>query len=1146
MTYTTRKILLFCPLVAIFFGSTAKAQRADRLSTRIDSHQRVVLRGTRSSRIENLQSEGPVEDTMRVTGLSFRFRPTAQQSAELEQLLEDQQDPRSPLYHSWLTPEQFGERFGLSRKDMAAVRDWIVSEGFQIDQEARSRTYISFSGTAAQVRTTFGTELHHFRFAGKIRYANVRDAEIPAQLEPIVFPLKGLDDFPMQSHPRMRPQLNSSKGNHGLGPADLATIYNVNPLYAKGINGTGQKIAVIGQTRFDMSDVQAYRTTFGLPQNDPKMILVPGMADPGINDDLSEALLDVEVAGGIAPNATILYVYGPHVEQAVVYAIDQNLAPVISESYSGCENPGGGNGSAERNLAQQAAAQGITWIACTGDTGPAGCENQNQDYYGVSGVRINGPADIPEVTAVGGTTLAEGNGNYWSATEKDGRLSALSYIPETAWNDTTDGSKLKASGGGTSAFFPRPSWQTGPGVPNDNARHTPDVAFAASWDHDPYVIAYKDGLVTAGGTSAATPLFAGTIALLNQYVVGSGIQAGPGLGNINPRLYQLAQSGRGVFHDVTTGNNIIPCKTGTPDCYTGRYGYEAGAGYDMVTGLGSIDIGKLAENWAPSQSNPQSTVVPSVSPSPVYQQAPDSDGYGWYYEVQLEETGGIANTITSFSIDGYDLSDSIADWFGSATLPAYSTLSASLRSKDLKVPVDRVFAFGGVDANGQPWTRQISVSFLGAQKSAAISLTSTPSTVVLLGSSDPNCTPDHPFYQQLNLQELNGFDVTLTQFYALGNDYSGNIASWFGSLRLPALGSLHARLCWTLNTVPTTVSYEIHGVDKSGNDITSQLQVQFTSLNQKSGGLRAPAEITLSAQGSQSASATIPVDVPSDGRWSVSVFPANQRSSWLIISPQSGKGPGTIKVIASAAELPAGTYNATVVIESPDTVPQFVNVPVTFNVGMSASTGITGMQNAASYETAFAPGMLAAVYGNHLANSTQLASGSIPLTLAGVSATVNGIAAPLWFVSPGLINLQLPYETPVGIATLVVNNNGQVNSFEFPVRATAPGIFGQLAPAARGTTTALYLTGEGELNPLLETGATPDPSTTVDKLPRPRAPLSVTVGGRAAEVVFAGNPWLVGVLQVNFTIPADVPLGPQPVVVTVGDKSSLPAMLTVR
>src|SRR5262249_55612754 len=145
-------------------------------------------------------------------------------------------------------------------------------------------------------------------------------------------------------------------------------------------------------------------------QNDPRMILVPGVPDPGINDDLGEALLDVEVTGGIAPNATILYVYGPNERDAVVYTIDQNLASVINESYSGCENPNS-NGSSTRSLAQQAAAQGITWIACTGDTGPAGCEYQLEDYYGVSGMRINGPASVPEVTAVGGTTLAEGNGN---------------------------------------------------------------------------------------------------------------------------------------------------------------------------------------------------------------------------------------------------------------------------------------------------------------------------------------------------------------------------------------------------------------------------------------------------------------------------------------------------------------------------------------------------------------------------------------------------------------------------------------------------------------------------------------------------------------------------------------------------------------
>jgi subtilase family serine protease len=414
-----------------------------------------------------------------------------------------------------------------------------------------------------------------------------------------------------------------------------------------------------------------------------------------------------------APGATIVYVYASDVTQALQYAIDQNLAPVVSFSFSVCESRSGGDWRWYRSLAQQAVAQGITWVACTGDTGAAGCEFQLKDQVGVSGAAINVPASVPEVTAVGGTTFAEGTGKYWSATNQADLTSAVSYIPEVGWNDTAPGTFLNSSGGGVSSVFARPAWQTGPGVPNDNARHTPDIAFTASGVHDPYLIVQTGSIVPTGGTSASTPFFAGILALLNQYVVSTGVQAQPGLGNINPRLYQLAQSAPSVFHDVTGGNNIVPCKAGTPDCTTGRYGYNAGPGYDHVTGLGSIDAANLLNNWSEIKSNPKgsSVVNAQIDPSPVYQQAPDDDGYSWFYTIRLSETGGVASKLTGFSIDGYDLSGYIADWFGTSTIPANGSLSLKMRGKDMAVPSDLQFGFAGIDDSGQQWSKKISAPF---------------------------------------------------------------------------------------------------------------------------------------------------------------------------------------------------------------------------------------------------------------------------------------------------------------------------------------------------------------------------------------------------------------------------------------------------
>jgi hypothetical protein len=847
-------------LIALTFAIAAPCLlHAQRLSGRIDTRARTILRGCRNPRIDKLTSGGPVEDTMRVSGMSFRFRPTEAQSAELEQLLEDQQNPNSPLYHAWLTPAEYGERFGLNQDDLEKVTDWVVSQGFQVDFVAKSRTYISFSGTAAQVRAAFGTEMHRYQISGRPHFANTQEISVPAQLAPLVYSLAGLDDLPHVNKPPIRPQVSSGDGTHAITPGDLAVIYNLAPLFKKGINGAGQKIAVAGESALNLQDIRDFRSLAGLPPSEPKVLLIPGSKDPGFTDGEGEALLDVEYAGGGAPGATIVYVYGTSVVSALQYAIEQNLAPVLSLSFSLCESRLGDGWREYRNLAQQAVAQGITWVACTGDTGAAGCEYQLRDQVGISGVAINAPASVPEVTAVGGTTFAEGTGKYWSSTNQADLSSALSYIPEVGWNDTAPGTFLNATGGGISNVFARPTWQTGPGVPNDNARHTPDVAFTASGVHDPYLIIQTGTVVPTGGTSASTPFFAGMLALLNQYVVSSGIQAHPGLGNINPRLYQLAQSTRGVFHDVTAGTNIVPCKMGTPDCTTGRYGYNAGPGYDHVTGLGSIDAANLLDSWSVSQSSPKgnSVVAATIDPATVYQQAPDVDGYSWFYTIKLSETGGVATKLTGFSINGYDLSGSIADWFGTTTLPARGSLSVNVRARDIDVPADVPFTFAGTDNSGQQWSKKISAPFRGPdsgkQKTAALSLASDPAVVLKIGSGDPSCAADHPYGQTLNLQELNGIAVKLTKFVAGGSDYTDRIASWFGSATLPASGALHAKLCWQLTNVPVTLAYEIDGVDASGKQVQATLSVDFKSpLDTKSGGVF-PSMTNLAAWPGQSA-----------------------------------------------------------------------------------------------------------------------------------------------------------------------------------------------------------------------------------------------------------------------------------------------------
>ena len=194
------------------------------------------------------------------------------------------------------------------------------------------------------------------------------------------------------------------------------------------------------------------------------------------------------------------------------------------------------------------------------------------------------------------------------------------------------------------------------------------------------------------------------------------------------------------------------------------------------------------------------------------------------------------------------------------------------------------------------------------------------------------------------------------------------------------------------------------------------------------------------------------------------------------------------------------------------------------------------------------------VFGTQLAPSTQQAASlPLPITLAGVTATVNGVSARLYFVSQGQLNIQVPYETSAGPAVLAVNNNGQIASFQFNVSPSAPGIFvgsgSTLVPASAtraGQVLVLYMTGEGEVTPTLFDGAAPAAGTALARLPKPRLPVTVTVAGQTATTQFVGIPTgLAGVTQINFVVPATTPLGTQKVIVTVGDVNSEPANITV-
>lgn len=522
---------------------------------------------------------GKVSGLFAMSRVTVMFKTTDAQQIDLNGLLRQQQNPSSPNYHHWLSPEEFADRFGLSTDDIDKAITWLHEQGFTIDEVSPSRNWIAFSGFAHQMESAFHTQIHEYIVDGETHYASATEPSVPRGLANVVLGFRSLHDFRPKPRGFVKPKFTSSlTGNHFLTPDDFATVYDLHNLYNNGIDGTGQKIAVVGQTDIQLQDIRTFRQLSGLPASDPQVVLAAGSKDPGIvSGDLGEADLDIEWAGAIAPKATVVYVNSNNgVLDSLQYAIAHNLAPVVSMSYGDCEaNQTASDITTVAALAQQANAEGITIIAPAGDGGAADCDS---DFFGRLharlGLSVDFPGSIPYVTSVGGTQFNEiGNvwstdqsfstffkkpqSSYWTDSNNANNGSALSYIPEVAWNTTLVDGQLSATGGGRSTSFAKPAWQVANGVPDDNARDVPDLSVSASSDHDGYLICsggscvngfrFSDGsLNIAGGTSVGTPVFAGIVVLINQMMNSR-------QGNVNPALYQLYGLAPDAFHDITEG-----------------------------------------------------------------------------------------------------------------------------------------------------------------------------------------------------------------------------------------------------------------------------------------------------------------------------------------------------------------------------------------------------------------------------------------------------------------------------------------------------------------------------------------------------------------------------------------------------------------
>jgi uncharacterized protein (TIGR03437 family) len=1221
--------------------AVALAATPDRIGGNIDSSRMRSVAGNVHRLAQAKYDRGEADPRTPMNYMVMLLQPSPAQQSDLAQLVAAQQDPASPQYHKWLTPEVFGERFGLSQGDLAKISAWLKAEGFSIDRQSRAGNWIAFSGSAAQTSRAFHTSIHRYSANGEMRFANATDPQVPEALAGIAGGFLGLNDFPLEPQSHLVSPAYTNAGQHYLAPADFATIYDLTPLQKAGLDGTGQSIAIVGESDVYASDLSQFRTRYGLAANTPRMVLYGG-ADPGVTGALVEGELDLEWAGAIAPKASLTYVYGASAFSAMLYAIEANLAPIVSVSYGTCEV--GVAAPAYEAIAQQANAQGITIVAASGDSGAAACDGQGFMPQATLGRSVLFPATLPEVTGIGGTQFAEGTGTYWAAANSSTFSSALSYIPESVWNES-DGSGLGASGGGASRLYPKPAWQTGLGVPADGARDVPDVAFSAA-GHDAYELVFEGGNASIAGTSCGTPTFAAIVALLNQYQIKNAHQTSPGLGNINPQLYRLAQSSPSAFHDVTSGNNMVTCAQGSPDCATGSFGYLAGPAYDQATGLGSLDVNTLFTQWnsavkavtvtlsaspasgtvndtiqvtaavtagsgaAPtgSVSFSSSTGVPFGSaqlasngdkltatvaiplssfagignfvvvaqysgdavfsgagallkvqvtkpkaaaaivvagPNTVWPSVDlDAQGLSWSATLSLHELAGVAAAVTGFTMDGQTLS--VMQYFPSPDILPGGTLTASILLRNVPAPLTHTFVLSGVDAFGGAWSRQLAVNYNQTPPQNQYAFTVTPQTVTQ--TSNPSCQ----FPVQLNLNDEGGFLNSYQTLYAGSVAIPNQLVPIFGTARLQAWGSLQGTLC--LNGITPPAREYIYAI--RSDNLVQQTVVDFAPPPASPTTIAAsPASINMSSPSvSQPAQATLNLAIgDKTQQWTATVYPANRTSGWLSASQLAGTGPAQITLTASGFGFEPGAYRAWIVFQSQNAQPQTITVPVMFVVGASSDMTISAIGGAAPGLTAFAPGMVLSIYGANLAGSTvttTAAGGVFPFTAGSVTVAVNGFAAPLLYVSPTQINVQIPYEAGAGPAVLGVNNNGAAAGIQFQLSPSAPAVYddgsGNLAgnpSIAAGGIATLYLNGAGEVNPLLLTGNVTPTTTTIS----PVLPLTVTVGGVPALLQFAGlAPGTLGTTQVNFYIPANMKAGPQPVVVTINGVASPPLNVTVK
>jgi subtilase family serine protease len=792
-------IAIVCAATTLFSLNSFAQSTPPRITQRVDDSKLVALKGSTLAVVRVASDHGKVADSLALERLQLVLQRSPEQESALRMLLDQQQDKSSPNYHKWLTPEQFGQKFGPAESDVQAVANWLEAKGFRITNITKGRTAIEFSGDADLVRKAFHSEIHNYFVNGQAHIANAGDLQIPAALSRVVAGIASLHNFfPKPQYLRKETSasivhkdgapvrsITLSDGSHALGPDDYATIYNIQPLYAANVTGAGRTIAVLGVTDIVDSDISDFDAVFGLPGGN--YTVVHNGADPGIVDsgDQFESTLDNEWAGATGRGAQIKFVVSGSTttefgtDLSAQYVIENNLADVMTVSYGACEVQYSAAGAQfEQDIAEQAAAQGITYMASTGDAGAEGCDSPNFETVANGPITVNLPAATPFTVAVGGTEFNEGTGTFWNSTNNRAAGSALSYITEDTWNEScAEGApnctapSISAGSGGVSQLYGLPTWQQGIGVPlgpaNQPGRGVPDVSLSAA-GHDAYFICFEGscqstqdpGVVLVFGTSASAPSFAGIMSLVDQgtnsrqgladYVLYK-LAAGETLSSCNASSQSGLPASSCIFNDVTVGNNSVPGETGYGNANSD---YQAAVGWDAASGLGSVNVNNLVTQWnsvsfnstttklqisamsaAPNQSISAQISVSSGSGTPtgdvsVVATGDDGSALGLGF---APLSGGSATIAFSFaSTQNYNLS---AHYAGNGSFGASDSAPDTVAVESFTAsanPTQQAVAAGGMASS--------TVTVTGANFTGAITLTCVVSGTKPTDTEIPTCS----------------------------------------------------------------------------------------------------------------------------------------------------------------------------------------------------------------------------------------------------------------------------------------------------------------------------------------------------------------------------------------------------------------------